>query len=435
MANSLIDFSVVNPEASGSFLKGFQGAQALAQQQAQQQRQNALADIQLRGAQRGEEEALAEREAYKGAGNLAEVQQRLMQAGLGKQSLALQKQQQEQQAARVKQAKDALDLTKSAATSIFNTPDPTYAKQRVSELQKLTGQDMSGELAQIDSFGGDSAKLKNWAAGHALDISHMLAKVSETNLGGVVRTQMRNPITNEIVGAPEYTPMAPQPEAVEMQKMRIAQAGKPSTTVVNIQEKAELGARGKMLVGDYQDVSKAAKIAAKSLPSIDSNLTILNQGFNTGFGTDAKAAGAKVLASLGVPDAEKYASNAQSFLANASQAVLQRQLEQKGPQTEADAQRITQTGAQLGNTKRANEFLLSVAKAQLKRDLDQRNFYDKWWKENKTYDGAESAWFAGEGSRSLFDRPELKQFATGAPVTGKQPAAAPAAGGGNWKDL
>jgi len=424
MANSLIDFSVVRPEAAGSFLSGFQGAQERQQALAQQQRQNALSDIQLRAAQQSEADTAAEREAYKGAGNLADVQQRLMQAGLGKQSLTLQKQQQEQQAARIKQAKDALDLTKSSASQIMQNPNPAFAKQKILGLQALTGQDMTDEIAVIDSFGGDPVKIKNWAAGHALEADKLLPKFETQNLGGVARTQMRNPITGEIVGAPEYTPMAPQPEAVEMQKMRIAQAGKPSTTVVNIQEKAELGARGKMLVGDYQDVSKAAKIAAKSLPSIDSNLAILNQGFNTGFGTEAKVAGAKVLASLGVPDAEKYASNAQSFLANASQAVLQRQLEQKGPQTEADAQRITQTGAQLGNTKRANEFVLSVAKAQLKRDLDQRNFYDKWWKENKTYDGAESAWFAGEGGRSLFDRPELKQFAAGTAVTGKQPAAA-----------
>jgi len=59
MANSLIDFGVVQPEASGSFLRGLQQSQALAQQQAQQQRQNALVDFQLRAAQRGEEEAIA----------------------------------------------------------------------------------------------------------------------------------------------------------------------------------------------------------------------------------------------------------------------------------------------------------------------------------------------------------------------------------------
>jgi hypothetical protein len=185
-----------------------------------------------------------------------------------------------------------------------------------------------------------------------------------------------------------------------------------ASTTINMppQEKAEQGARGNLLVKEYSDVSGAAKLAAKILPSIDANLNILNNGFKTGFGTESIAAGASVLAALGVPNAEKFATNAQTFLGSATQAVLQKQLEQKGPQTESDAKRIEQTGAQLGNTVQANQFMLSTAKAQLKRDMEQRNFYDSWWKKNKTYDGAEDAWFNGEGGKSLFDRPELKQY-------------------------
>ena len=183
----------------------------------------------------------------------------------------------------------------------------------------------------------------------------------------------------------------------------------PGTTIkLPEQERLEQGERGKLLVKQYEDVSNAARIGARSLPALQSNIAILDKGFDTGFGTETKAAGAKVLAALGVTDAEKYATDAQTFLGNASAAVLQRQLEQKGPQTEADAQRITQTGAQLGNTKDANRFLINVAKAQINRDIEQRNFYDKWWKANKTYDGAEDAWYAGEGGKSLFERPELK---------------------------
>ena len=93
------------------------------------------------------------------------------------------------------------------------------------------------------------------------------------------------------------------------------------------------------------------------------------------------------------------------------------------------AVRITQTGAQLTNTADANRFIISVARAQLKRDIAQRNFYDKWWKDNGTYDGAEDAWATGEGNKSLFESPELKRFAAPA----RQPAAAPA-GAGAYSD-
>tara|TARA_R110002126_G_scaffold145833_1_gene291787 strand:- start:2362 stop:3600 length:1239 start_codon:yes stop_codon:yes gene_type:complete len=201
MANSLIDFSVVNPEASGSFLKGFQGAQERQQAQVQQERQNKLADLQFRAAQRGEEEALAEREAYKNQDPLAA----LRAAGLGKQALAYEKQQQDRRAAQINQAKDALGLQKASATSIFANPDPAYAKQKVLELQKLTGQDMSGDIAQIDSFGGDPAKLKNWAAGHAMDASNLLTKFETRDTGGAVQRQGYDPITGAPVGPAQVT--------------------------------------------------------------------------------------------------------------------------------------------------------------------------------------------------------------------------------------
>lgn len=201
--------------------------------------------------------------------------------------------------------------------------------------------------------------------------------------------------------------------AEEAQKIRIARSGATTLNVSNVQEKAEAADYGKLLVKDYDAVKASASLAQKSIPAIESNLAILNKGFDTGTFTESKAAAAKVLGALGVKDAEKYATDSQAFLANASAAVLQRQLEQKGPQTEADAQRITQTGAQLGNTKAANEFVLKVAKSQLQRDIEQRDFYANWRDKNQTFNGAENAWSTGPGSKSLFERPELKAYAAG----------------------
>lgn len=186
-------------------------------------------------------------------------------------------------------------------------------------------------------------------------------------------------------------------------------------TQVNVKlpplESAEQKGKGELNVKAYGAVSDAARLATKTLPSLETQSAILDKGFRTGFGTDAQKAGASVLASLGIPEAAQFATDAQTFLASTQQAVLQRQLEQKGPQTESDAQRITQTGAQLGNTPDANRFLIDIAKGQYKRDIEQRSFFDKWWSQNKTYEGAENAWYAGDGGKSLFDRPELKKYA------------------------
>ena len=218
----------------------------------------------------------------------------------------------------------------------------------------------------------------------------------------------------------------------EAQQLRLRLASRPpGVSITNVGEKAEQGARGKMLVDQYGDISKAANLAARTLPAIESNLSALNKGFDTGFGKETVAAGASVLAALGVKDAEKFATDSQKFQSNAISAVLQKQLEQKGPQTESDARRIEQIGAQLGKTKNANEFILATAKEQLKRDIDQRNFYDRWYKTNKTYDGAEDSWFNGEGGKSLFDRPGLKKYSVSAAdaaaqIPGNRPAPAAA---------
>ena len=198
--------------------------------------------------------------------------------------------------------------------------------------------------------------------------------------------------------------------------LRVARAKKesvhaPPISVSYGQEKAEAIDYGKLLVKGYETVQAAANLAQKSLPAIESNLATLDKGFDTGFGTETIAAGAKVLGALGVQKAEDFATNAQTFLASANAAVLQKQLEQKGPQTEYDAQRITSIGAQLGNTKEANRFVLNVAKAQLQRDIEQRKFYTEWRKTNKTFEGAEDAWYAGAGGKSLFESPALKKYA------------------------
>jgi len=195
----------------------------------------------------------------------------------------------------------------------------------------------------------------------------------------------------------------------------------PKTNIrVDAGQKAEDVEFGQYVVNQYKEISTRADVATRSLPALDTNLKTLDKGFDTGFGTETIAAGAKVLAALGVQNAAQFATDSQTFLANANSAVLQKQLEQKGVQTAADADRITSTGAQLGNTKEANKFILSVAKAQLQRDIAQRKFYSEWRDENKTFKGAEDAWYAGPGNASLFDSPILKQYAE--PVAGQSEA-------------
>jgi hypothetical protein len=185
-----------------------------------------------------------------------------------------------------------------------------------------------------------------------------------------------------------------------------------NTSIVKLPplEGEEQKEKGKLNVKSYGAIADTARASQKLLASIDTQSRLLDNGFSTGFGTEAKSAAASVLGALGVKDAEKFAGDAQMFKGAATEVVLQKQLQQSGPQTESDAKRISETGAQLGNTPAANRFILGVAKAQANRDVAQQRFFDRYWRENKTYEGAENAWYSSEGGKSLFDSPELRNF-------------------------
>jgi hypothetical protein len=265
----------------------------------------------------------------------------------------------------------------------------------------------------------------------AMQKLHVVGDSLLNGAGQVVATVPKKATLSDFERILETSGLTPAQQAQAKQAWIRKQATHaPGTSVTMVAEKAEAGEFGKMLVNQFADLSKSANLAVKTLPSIEANLSALNKGFDTGFGTETVAAGAKVLAALGVQNAEKFATDTQTFQSNAINGVLQKQLEQKGPQTESDARRIEQIGAELGKTKQANEFILATAKEQLKRDIEQRNFYAKWKEKTDSFKGAEDAWFAGEGAKSLFDRPGLKKYAvstSAASMIPGQGSAAPAA--------
>jgi len=210
-------------------------------------------------------------------------------------------------------------------------------------------------------------------------------------------------------GVPKNDPQVAQLEA------RIKQIS-THAPLVNINtgqqlEKAEQIKKGEFNVGEYKDISETNRANTKLLPALDIAERILNKGFETGFGTETKVAGARLLSALGVPDANKYATDAATFQTMLTQTVLQRQLEQKGVATEGDAQRIADTSAKLSNPVDANKFILATARATVQRDQEHKKFYDTWWAKNKTYEGASDAWDSGPANKSIFTYPALKAYA------------------------
>lgn len=384
-------------EAASSAMKGMQQVNALTAQRLQ----NKASNMEIQN-------ALAEQEAYRNSATPQEAQQNLMRGGYGKAAMAIGQSLATQGKALAETKKIGFELTAKGMDIM---------RERTKDL--LANPSNANYIAHIQEGLRDGL------------ITPEQAQRSVQTYTAIPPNQRVAYLQQSLTKAEDLynTPdiknfnFGQQDPNFFNYQMTKAKAGASSQQVIMPpQERAEQTERGKFLVDDYKVINTAARVAARTLPAIETNMSLIDKGFETGFTTETKKGAASVLAALGVKDANDFATNAQVFQAKANEAVLQRQLEQKGPQTEADAQRITQTGAQLGNTTDANKFILNVAKAQLKRDVEQRNFYDKWFTENKTYDGAENAWYNGEGGRSLFDRPELKKYniSQNKPNTGSQ---------------
>jgi hypothetical protein len=337
--------------------------------------------------------------------------------------------------------KHALDVETAKSTTAKNVAQTGVAQAGITKAKR----DFGNEARRSLSFNPSDANITAWNE-DAVKRGFITQQEADLEVQDMLRVPLdQRKAIFERAGAPAPTPQQPrQPNlatdllipgpngtmvpntALIGVRTGLAAAGRPAGTTVVMPplEKSEQQEKGKLNVKVYGDIAGTADRARKILPALETSEAILNNGFKTGFGTDVQTQAARVLSSLGVPEADKYATNSQLFLAQGRQALLQRQLEQKGAQSEGDAQRINQTFIQLGNTPEANKFLVATAKAQAKQDIERQKFYGDWWSKSKTYEGAEEAWLAGTGGKSLFDRPDMKSFAPKTPQSDISSAAA-----------
>lgn len=124
----------------------------------------------------------------------------------------------------------------------------------------------------------------------------------------------------------------------------------------------------------YQPIIQAGRDAQNVLGSITA---LRNINIQTGWGTEAMANAANVLAGLGIASesAKELATNAQAFQANSMERLWTTLNAAKGPQTEGDADRARATWAQLQNTPQANQYILDLAEARAKRDAKRAQYY------------------------------------------------------------
>ena len=144
----------------------------------------------------------------------------------------------------------------------------------------------------------------------------------------------------------------------------------------SVQTEAFKGGNEDWLKNSYRPVLDSAKSADNMLSGVQALRSI---DINTGWGTEAKATAANVLAGLGIApkNAELFAANSQKFQSQAMTRLWEVLNNAKGPQTEGDATRAKATFAQLSNTPEANQFILDLAEANARRDKLRAAFYSE----------------------------------------------------------
>ena len=141
-------------------------------------------------------------------------------------------------------------------------------------------------------------------------------------------------------------------------------------------QSAATGLNENWIKNGYQPTLDAGKAASDISSSIQA---IRNIDLNTGWGTEAKATAANVLTGLGIApqNASMFAANAQKFQSVAMDRLMTTLIAQKGPQTEGDATRASQTFAALKNTPEANKFIMDFAQAKANMDMRKAQFYEQ----------------------------------------------------------
>jgi len=121
-----------------------------------------------------------------------------------------------------------------------------------------------------------------------------------------------------------------------------------------------------------------ARVAGDAAKNAMDNIRVLKSiDLTTGFGTDAQKTAASILATFGIKDAAKFATNAQVFESKVYESLVDTLSKQKGPQTDKDFTNLQKTYANLKNTPQANQFLLDVAEAKAMQDQRKSGYYQK----------------------------------------------------------
>jgi len=135
------------------------------------------------------------------------------QKAFNEQDIAQSKSKREDTKSQLDNAASILKLQGDSAKSVLANPTLDTAIYTTKRFGELTGQDVTGELQNIQAIGDNPDALRKWAGGHALSAEQMLGKLQNINTGQFNVQQMVEPLTGKVVETGR-TQMQATPDAV-----------------------------------------------------------------------------------------------------------------------------------------------------------------------------------------------------------------------------
>jgi len=152
----------------------------------------------------------------------------------------------------------------------------------------------------------------------------------------------------------------------------------------------------KSLVSNYEGIRDTATSSQTSLYSLQGAERVLDNlkpGETLPMGLKRAVGNIAQWVGLDPDSVVQNFTESQQFSGLMGNMVLEKLAQQKGPQTDKDAERIMETVATLGNTPEAQRYLIKVAKQLAQRDIQKFQFYRQFRRQHGTLEGAEDDWF------------------------------------------
>ena len=164
----------------------------------------------------------------------------------------------------------------------------------------------------------------------------------------------------------------------------------------------------------YFPTLQEGKDANSMLVSVTTARNALKNIGNTGWGTPTKLQAASMLSAMGVPQATKFAANAEMFQQAAMERLWSTLNAAKGMQTEGDASRAGQTFVQLKDTTQKNLYVLDLAQAVAEKAQRKAQFFREAYPlavKEGDLQRVDREWNDRKLNISIFDMPSMKKWA------------------------